>query len=148
MTENFPQLLQNKDLDRLKRYQDNLDFYSGTQWATSSRRERRLTFNYAKVFIDKATSYLMSGINYELMEIPKSLLEEAQYGIYEIMKNSKQTPKPGYCRVYDSERLKFALYFDGGTERKLQIKHIDREFCIFHANWSFTGIAEVITMES
>jgi hypothetical protein len=59
----FPQSLANKDQDRLRQYRENLDFYNGLQWAGTTRsRERRLTFNYAKVFIDKLTSYLMSGI--------------------------------------------------------------------------------------
>ena len=65
MNNSLPQSLQNKDLDRLTAYRENLDFYNGIQWAESSRRrERRLTFNYAKVFIDKITSYLMSGLSF------------------------------------------------------------------------------------
>jgi hypothetical protein len=63
MTDSFPQSLNNKDLDRLKRYRENLDFYNGLQWPTTSRRQRRLTFNYAKVFVDKLVSYLMTGIS-------------------------------------------------------------------------------------
>ena len=33
--------------------------------------------------------------------------------------------------------LKFALYFDGGTERKLQIKAIRKDLCTVHATWRF-----------
>jgi len=52
-------------MDRTKRYKELLDFYHGRQWEGRERRgERRLIFNYAKVFIDKITSYLMSGINF------------------------------------------------------------------------------------
>ncbi len=65
MNDSLPQLLPNKDLDRLRAYRENLDFYNGGQWTAEVRhRERRLTFNYAKVFIDKVTSYLMSGFNF------------------------------------------------------------------------------------
>jgi hypothetical protein len=62
--DSFPQSLANKDQDRLRQYRENLDFYNGLHWLGPSRpREKRLTFNYAKVFIDKLTSYLMSGIS-------------------------------------------------------------------------------------
>ncbi|MBI2866872.1 MAG: phage portal protein [Chloroflexi bacterium] len=52
------------DRDRLRAYREHLDFYGGVQWSGLSRRsrERRLTFNYARVFIEKVTSYLMSGL--------------------------------------------------------------------------------------
>jgi hypothetical protein len=53
------------DTDRLKSYRELLDFYHGRQWEGRERRgEKRLTFNYTKVFIDKITSYLMSGISF------------------------------------------------------------------------------------
>ena len=47
MDNSLPQLIQNKDLDRLRTYRENLDFYNGTQWAATNRRERQLTFNFA-----------------------------------------------------------------------------------------------------
>ncbi|MBA4179510.1 MAG: portal protein [Anaerolinea sp.] len=50
------------DEDRLRRYRENLAFYEGRQWPGRARRgERRLTFNYAKAFADKVTSYLLNG---------------------------------------------------------------------------------------
>ena len=53
------------DIERLRGYRELLDFYHGRQWEERERRgEKRLTFNYTKVFIDKVTSYLMSGINF------------------------------------------------------------------------------------
>lgn len=77
-------------------------------------------------------------LHYELVEIPKSLLLEAENGQFEMMINSKQSPKPGYCRVYDQAGIKkFELYFDGGTERKLQIKNLAKEYCVVHAEWRF-----------
>lgn len=75
---------------------------------------------------------------YELVEIPKALLLEAEHGEMEMMFGSRQMPKPGYCTVTDEfGRVKFQLYFDGGTERKLQIKALDKGLCIVHATWSF-----------
>lgn len=32
---------------------------------------------------------------------------------------------------------KYALYFDGGTERKLQIKSLRKSLCVVHASWEF-----------
>ncbi len=53
------------ETDRMKGYRELLDFYYGKQWDIKSRRnERRLTFNYAKVFIEKVTSYLMGGMSF------------------------------------------------------------------------------------
>ncbi len=75
---------------------------------------------------------------YELIEIPKKLLLEVSQGEYEMMFDSIQNPKPGYCRVLDKDgSLKFELYFDGGTERKLKIHKIDKKYCIVHATWQF-----------
>lgn len=76
---------------------------------------------------------------YELVEIPKSLLSEVSNGKYEMTTDSIQMPKPGYCRVIDSKSksLKFELYFDGGTERKLKINKIDKKYCTVHATWEF-----------
>ncbi|MEE9202810.1 MAG: phage portal protein [Dehalococcoidia bacterium] len=59
----LPQQIEKLDAARLRAYQDNLSFYQGQQWSTRPRgRERHLTFNYAHSFIDKVTSYLMSGL--------------------------------------------------------------------------------------
>jgi hypothetical protein len=57
--------LNRQDTDRLRYYRELLDFYHGRQWPGRDRRgEKRLTFNYTKVFVDKITSYLMSGISF------------------------------------------------------------------------------------
>ncbi len=77
---------------------------------------------------------------YELVEIPKSLLREAANGEFTMMVNSKQSPKPGYCSVSDPDgTVRFKLYFDGGTERKLQIKGLRKDLCRVHATWCFTN---------
>ncbi len=61
----LPRLIARLDADRLRRYREYLDFYQGRQWPTSPRRrERQLTFNYARVLVEKVTSYLMSGMDF------------------------------------------------------------------------------------
>ena len=80
MSEDFiPTQLTHRDTDRLKRYRGLLDFYQGRHWEGYARRgEKRLTFNYAKIFVDKVTSYLMSGINFAADAIQGS--DEAKAG--------------------------------------------------------------------
>lgn len=75
--------------------------------------------------------------HYELVEIAKELLERARTGELRMELKSKQTPKPGYCTVSDSAGIAFQLYFDGGTERKLQVKGLRKNLCIVHATWRF-----------
>lgn len=55
--------LNRMDTTRLANYRTNLDFYQGNHWPTASRH-RQLVFNYAKVSIDKLTSFLMQGLNF------------------------------------------------------------------------------------
>jgi len=80
------------DIDRIRGYKELLDFYHGQHWEGRERRgEKRLTFNYAKVFIDKVTSYLMSGINFAVDAVEDSdeararaqRAEQALYQVYE-----------------------------------------------------------------
>jgi len=63
MTEFTPSSLNRLDTIRLAAYKTNLDFYSGTQWQTTSRH-RQLVFNYAKASVDKITSFLMQGLTF------------------------------------------------------------------------------------
>ena len=63
MTEFNPAQLNRMDTRRLAAYRSNLDFYRGNHWPTQSRN-RQLVFNYARVAIDKATSFLMPGLNF------------------------------------------------------------------------------------
>ena len=68
-----PTELKQHDLDRLKGYKGLLDFYHGHQWpGYRGRGEKQLTFNYAKVVIDKVTSYLMSGNNLTVRAVEDS----------------------------------------------------------------------------
>ena len=58
----LPVQLRRLDEERLRRYRDHLAFYQGSQWPGRARRnERRLTFNYARAFVDKIASYLLTG---------------------------------------------------------------------------------------
>ncbi|MGD1118892.1 MAG: phage portal protein [Dehalococcoidales bacterium] len=67
MNETLVSQLSRMDLDRIKGYKELLDFYYGRQWEGKSRwNERRLTFNYARVFIEKVTSYLMAGVSFSI----------------------------------------------------------------------------------
>jgi len=84
--------LVHRDLDRIKKYKELLDFYQGKHWEGRDRRgEKRLTFNYAKVFVDKVASYLMSGINFAVDAVEDSdeararaqRAEMALYKVYE-----------------------------------------------------------------
>jgi len=63
MTEFNPSHLNRMDTQRLAAYRSNLDFYQGAHWPTQSRH-RQLVFNYAKVSIDKLTSFLMPGLSF------------------------------------------------------------------------------------
>ena len=74
---------------------------------------------------------------YELIEIPLQLLKESRSGELEMKLDSKQFPKPGYCYVPSKETPNYSLYFDGGGERKLQIKNLDKKHCRVHASWKF-----------
>lgn len=62
-----PAELENASSERFKRYREMLAFYSGSQWqGRATRGEKRLTFNYARVIVDKLTSYLMNGLSVRL----------------------------------------------------------------------------------
>lgn len=76
---------------------------------------------------------------YELIEIPKKLLEMASSGRFEMRMDSKQFPKPGYCFVESKGEILYSLYFDGGGERKLQIKSLKKNLCTVHATWQFAS---------
>ena len=76
------------DTDRRRGYRELLDFYHGTQWEGRERQgDKRLTFNYAKVVIDKITSYLMSGRTFaveanENSDAARGKAHQAEQAIY------------------------------------------------------------------
>ena len=88
MTEFNPQSLQQADRDRLAAYKQNLDFYNGEQWTRKSTN-RQLVFNYARIAVDKVTSYLMSGLNFACnptgdTDGDKEISRKAEQVIYEV----------------------------------------------------------------
>jgi hypothetical protein len=67
MNETIVAQLARMDTERLKGYRELLDFFNGRQWEGRERRgERRLIFNYARVFVEKITSYLMTGMSFDI----------------------------------------------------------------------------------
>ncbi len=86
----IPTQLAQKDRDRIKRYSELLDFYHGAHWeGRAFRGEKRLTFNYAKVLIDKITSYLMSGTTFAVDPIDdtdeaRDRAQRAGQGLYQV----------------------------------------------------------------
>lgn len=95
------------------------------------------TERYDRIIILRFLRDRPESFHYELVEIPKTLLLLAKNSKPEMMMDSKQMPRPGRCRVTDDEGPAFELYFDGGTERKLQIKHLHKDRCLVHAEWIF-----------
>jgi len=83
-----PQSLSQLDRSRFSDYKANLDFYNGDQWPERSKH-RQLVFNYAKIAIDKLTSYLMEGLNFacepvEATDKAKELARAAEKVIYDV----------------------------------------------------------------
>jgi len=80
MKETFsPAELNRLDSARLRRYRELLDFYNGKHWQNRARPgEKQLTFNYARVVIDKLASYLMTGMKIVVDPAGNSELEKAQ----------------------------------------------------------------------
>lgn len=94
--------------------------------------------NYERILTLRFLSRDPAHIKYELVEIPKSLLLESRSCEFEVKEDSRQDIKPGYGYVRDAQgNLKYSLYFDGGSERKLQIKSLSKSHCIVHATWEF-----------
>ena len=92
----LPDKLARRDIDRISGYKELLDFYHGRQWqGRAVRGEKRLTFNYGKVFIDKLTSYLMSGINFAVDAVED----------YDDARAKAQRAESALYRVYEANQL-------------------------------------------
>ena len=110
MNETIPVQLARLDIDRIKGYKELLDFYQGRQWEGRERRgERRLVFNYARVFIDKITSYLMSGMNFavdaaEDSDEARARAQKAEAALNRVNVGGTGTPRE--FRLWGNERLK------------------------------------------
>jgi hypothetical protein len=109
------------------------------EWELESLREQFLEnlSHVDRILTLRCLSKFVYHEYYELVEIPKSLIEKAKYGTFRTPR-SKQTPKPGYCDVSEDGTLLFQLYFDGGGERKLQIKNLIKSRCTIHCFWKFS----------
>jgi hypothetical protein len=90
MKDSIPAQLTRLDTERMRGYKEFLDFYNGSQWEGRERRgERRLIFNYARVFVEKITSYLMTGISFaadpfEDSEEARSRAGKAEAALYKV----------------------------------------------------------------
>src|SRR5947199_5429923 len=75
----YPQMFSSADATRIAGYRALLDFYNGNQWeGLPAPNERRLTLNYARVFVNKAASYLMGkGVSFAV-EAPDGSGEEGR----------------------------------------------------------------------
>lgn len=108
------------------------------EWDLGLLRDRFLHHmrSYERIFTFRHVVQGPQDHEYELLEIPKALLLRAADARLVIQEGSRQSPKPGYGYVEEDGNLLFALYFDGGTERKLQIRSLDRNLCFLHARWT------------
>ena len=100
-----PSQLARIDTERLAAYRQNLDFYNGKQWQQTSRN-RQLVFNYAKVAIDKGTSYLMQGLTFACYPGGAVLtLSETQGKELDELKARVQKAEQLLREVYESNNL-------------------------------------------
>jgi hypothetical protein len=106
--------------------------------------------DYDRIFTLRALRQGTPDFLYELVEIPKALIMRAKDGKLSFAPKTKQAgSRPGYCTVQDaSGKQLFQLYFDGGSERKLQVKHLLKEACQVHATWQFKGLPQTKETES
>ena len=90
----IPMQLAHRDIDRIRRYREFLDFYNGQHWeGRATRGDKRLTFNYAKVFIDKVTSYLMSGVSFAVDPVEdtdeaRARAQRAEAALYQVYQDN------------------------------------------------------------
>ena len=127
MTNFNPQLLSQLDRSRISDYKANLDFYNGEQWTEKSdpsRRRRQLVFNYAKIAVDKLTSYLTEGLNFacepvEATDKAKELARAAEKVIYDVY-NQNNLQELDYETEVDAAILGDGCYkvtWDTGEKR-------------------------------
>jgi hypothetical protein len=64
--------------ERLTRYRDYRDFYDGMQWYGPMKQgDLRLVFNYARVFVNKCASYLLSkGVGFDARSLDDAGIAE------------------------------------------------------------------------
>ena len=114
MTDFNPQSLAQLDRDRFSSYKNNLDFYNGQQWVASEARQtrnRQLVFNYAKVAVDKLTSYLMEGLNFACDPILDLVKDETSN-----IKNQKDIARKAEQVIYEVYQANNLQELDYETE--------------------------------
>ena len=93
---NLPQQVARRDAERIRAYGENLSFFTGGQWQGRPRRgERRLTFNYVRVLLEKVTSYMASS---------SSIVIEPVEPDEEGMRRARQA-EAAVRRTYEDNRL-------------------------------------------
>jgi hypothetical protein len=100
------QTLAQLDKSRFSNYKSNLDFYEGRQWPAKSKN-RQLVFNYARIAIDKVTSYLMNGLNFacDSLLISKSNFSGGPFENDESVKDMSQKAESVIYSVYEDNNL-------------------------------------------
>ena len=100
----FPRTLAQRDRERLARYREFLDYYEGRRGAApGGPRERSLSFNYARAFVEKGASYLMTSHRPTVVEVAGGSAAEAEQALLEIWEAN------------DLERLDLESEFDTAT---------------------------------
>lgn len=110
------------------------------EWDIDAQRQQFLSHlaNYARIFVLRRLRTMASTVKYELVEIPKNLMLECVKSPIELARQTTQITMPGYVRVQDGNGgVKYELYFDAGSERKLQVKKLRKDLCVVHATWTF-----------
>ena len=73
----FPASLASLDDLRRRGYEGYLNFYNGDQWRTRpQQRERRLTYNYAQIIVDRGASVLLHDMTMQIDRTPGAAEEE------------------------------------------------------------------------
>lgn len=109
-------------------------------WDIAEQHERFLHHlkQYDRILSFRRLSATEGLTSYELVEIPKDLLLRSESVEIKMKENSKQALIPATITVLDDDGgTILELYFDAGSERKLQVKKIAKAHCIVHATWSF-----------
>lgn len=96
------------------------------------------------VFLEEFGVHLLAHHGTATRPLTKEQFERAMERVMKLAgRNAQRSPvgNPGHdvTTVKDAkDNVKFALYFDGGTERKLQEKDLKKSLCIVHGEWDFS----------
>jgi len=103
----------NLDRERFGNYKTAFDFYNGSQWERQSNN-RQLVLNYAKITVDKVTSFQVNEINYSFKPVPGAgaapsatrppTLKMSSY-FFDVIARSQQSTKQSQGAVSLTDRL-------------------------------------------